>query len=512
MAALARQIGDAIGGVATRWSLITAIASFLTYVLGYLAVRFQLTALGVATDLELLDERYVFEGAKFLIYLVSAIPFAVLMGLVLAGPAWLVARHFPAGRARATRWWQGQIGPLLTGIIVSMVAIQFVMRKCFLFDNLLLRAELPRPAWFAHVLTASSDAPAQLYFSALIAAAAVPAGMVLAIGSWQDAAWLVRQLAALLFFLFGIQVLLLPVNYGVMIASRAMPRVAPDALPEGTADGANAWIIWEGKTGMTFFVRDPQGARRLLTIPHDKVTRVEIVAYDPLPLLRAGVVAAAPERLARLQSLVEMVGLTASPIRVRGNPFERAPGSIFLVPAGGGTAERLTDETDLESPIFLPGDDSLLALRDGRLVQIDLAGGSPRDVAALPGAVRLLGVDRNDPNGVLVLTVERGETRLKFFDRTARHWTIASHAPQGDEDTRLIDYLRGDDRDDGTVALSVQTQTDPLRNWSDVFIQRGSQAPENLTRGDGVSSRQPALSHGRRYVAFVRIDAAHGAR
>jgi hypothetical protein len=41
--------------------------------------------------------------------------------------------------------------------------------------------------------------------------------------------------------------------------------------------------------------------------------------------------------------------------------------------------------------------------------------------------------------------------------------------------------------------------------WTDVFLQRSGESAVNLTRGDGVSSRQPALSHDGRFVVYVGV-------
>jgi hypothetical protein len=45
------QIGKALGKVPAKWGLFMAVASFFVYVIGYLALRFKLTALGIGTDL-----------------------------------------------------------------------------------------------------------------------------------------------------------------------------------------------------------------------------------------------------------------------------------------------------------------------------------------------------------------------------------------------------------------------------------------------------------------------------
>ena len=84
----------------------------------------------------------------------------------------------------------------------------------------------------------------------------------------------------LLAFLVAVQVLLLPINYGVLIVDKALPRVA--ALGETPlADGEDAWLVWEGKDGVTFLVRSHEEKRRaLVTLPRAEVKRTEILGFD----------------------------------------------------------------------------------------------------------------------------------------------------------------------------------------------------------------------------------------
>ena len=57
MADLWDTLGERIKAVGGSWAAYTAVGSFVLYVLGYLALRFHLTALGIGTDLAVLDER-----------------------------------------------------------------------------------------------------------------------------------------------------------------------------------------------------------------------------------------------------------------------------------------------------------------------------------------------------------------------------------------------------------------------------------------------------------------------
>jgi hypothetical protein len=119
-----------------------------------------------------------------------------------------------------------------------------------------------------------------LYFSSLVAACAVPLAILRTprkAGAQRGSAAFARGLLA---FLVAVQVLLLPINYGVLIVDKALPRVA--ALGETPlAGGEDAWLVWEGKDGVTFLVRSPERKRRaLVTLPRTEVKRTEIVGFN----------------------------------------------------------------------------------------------------------------------------------------------------------------------------------------------------------------------------------------
>ena len=91
---------DAVGrlqSVGLHWGTWTLIGSFVLYVLGYLTIRFHLSVLAAGTDLGIIDERYLFAGAKFVVYLVLGRRHAVLLLLVPAALAYgayrLLSRH-----------------------------------------------------------------------------------------------------------------------------------------------------------------------------------------------------------------------------------------------------------------------------------------------------------------------------------------------------------------------------------------------------------------------------------
>ena len=94
--------------------------------------------------------------------------------------------------------------------------------------------------------------------------------------------------ARLLFIgLVAVQILLLPINYGVLIMDKVMPRVGSLGATPLTA-GEQAWLVWEGRDGSTFLVqgRQQQGSvptqRRLVTLARADVKRLEILDFDSI--------------------------------------------------------------------------------------------------------------------------------------------------------------------------------------------------------------------------------------
>lgn len=265
--------------------------SLLLYLLGYLALRFHLTALGIGTDLTVLDERYLFAGAKFLVYLCAMVPSLILL-VLLPGVILYGAYHIlPAGgRAvlgswlgRSVTWATQPARLLLAGIVFSVFVIQFVMRNCFELNNLLLvRSDDFPPTILGDWLRREDEGQIALFFLGLVAGCAISGLILLALRRRPPTGDFLVFARYLLFFLVAVQVLLLPVNYGYLVQDKSLPKVA--SLNGSTPLGPEmeAWLVWEGREGMTYLVRNGQSnsATVLVTLPGDQVKRIEITGYD----------------------------------------------------------------------------------------------------------------------------------------------------------------------------------------------------------------------------------------
>ena len=294
---------DFLGNLAKRaqelssnWTSYTVLGSFALYVLGYLTLRFHLTALGIGADLSVLDERYLFTGARFLIYLVSAVPSLIFLIVLLVAPFYLLFCVLPSPiRAKAGGFLSAQCPRILswllvghrlalTGILFSLLMIQLVMRQCFLLSNLLLAEDIPAdPSWLRGLLLAQTDGPMALYFSALLAGVVISSGIFYALKKQPNTTPTALFLTSLLGFLLFVQILLIPVNYGILVVDKSMPRVA--GLDETRILQANeqAWLVWEGNEGKTFLLRKQQAGKytkSLITLPRDTAKNLEITGYD----------------------------------------------------------------------------------------------------------------------------------------------------------------------------------------------------------------------------------------
>jgi len=284
---LNNPLKDAVKDLAGGWAAYSALGSFALYVLGYLVLRFHLTALGVGTDLAVVDERYLFTGAKFLVYLGSTVPIVVLLAMPVAALGWLLARFRPArsfgGKIRS--WFAQPVRLALFGILVSIAFIQLLMRQCFLLNNVLLADCLPPPDWLRKLLLAETGGGQAFYFSLLLSGLFVTASLLYAARRRTRQREQERFLTALLAVLVALQFLLLPVNYGVLIVDKTLPKVADLGGVEPLQAGQEAWLVWEGKEGVTWLVlsSDANGvSRKLVTLPQKEVKKTQIVRYDGL--------------------------------------------------------------------------------------------------------------------------------------------------------------------------------------------------------------------------------------
>ena len=282
----AADTGAMIKAAAGAWTGFAAMGSFMLYLAGYLALRFHLTVFGIATDLSVFDERYLFSGARFLVYLVSSLSTILMVGAATAGLGWLASRAVPGPlRGRLGNMALSPGAAVVLGIAVSMIAIQVFMKKAYFLVDLLLALRLPTEgegAWLLAMLMGTSPMPLVYYFDLLVASCLLPIAILVWLFKRADLPQSVVFGRFILALLVSIQMLLLPINFGTLIADMTLARVAA-AGSRAALPGETIWLAWEGSSSVTFLIANANTKRRsLLTQPRDKVGSIEIIGTDAI--------------------------------------------------------------------------------------------------------------------------------------------------------------------------------------------------------------------------------------
>jgi hypothetical protein len=262
------------------FSTWAAVGTFLVYLFGYLALRFHMTALGLVTELGAFDERYLFAGAHFLVFLAALLPVAAIVVLPAGALGWLVWRRTP--RIRQPVRAAAQNAPLLlwASATLAVVLIQWRMNACLTLNDLPLAEGKPQPAWLFDLVRRHDTIDLSLFFlqllfyAALVTAPVIAASRLPLVTVWLKALFAAAAILAL------ISVLLIPVNFGLVVMPYSMERAAAIGKTP-LAAGQKAWLLWEGKEWMTYFVQSESG-RSLVSVPAKEIDRIEVRGSDSL--------------------------------------------------------------------------------------------------------------------------------------------------------------------------------------------------------------------------------------
>jgi hypothetical protein len=206
-----------------------------------------------------------------------------------------------------------------------------------------------------------------------------------------------------------------------------------------------------------------------------------------------------------LDKLLRVVGLTANPpAQTRAPGDEMDGGDIWLVTPGEMPAP-LTSDGGYRSPIFVPADGSLLALKGGSVVRLKGAG-RVEVVAAAPGVLKLVGVDTNHSDDVVVLG--GGAAPLAVLSLKTGKLVPLPFDAKSEAHQRMLAQVRGQERTYGATRLYVKTESkrglSRTVEWTDVYLRRRGGTPQNVSACDGIDCGEPALSPDGARVAFVK--------
>ena len=210
-------------------------------------------------------------------------------------------------------------------------------------------------------------------------------------------------------------------------------------------------------------------------------------------------------------TVLRITGIAATPSQQRGAGAGPEAGDIWVINLAQKTRLRLTRNGGYRSPIFLPGDASLLALKGDAVMQIPLSGSEPVRLHTVKGVAKLVGVHQEAPDKVLILlTGPDDQHAVGLLSVQSGQVTPLPYDHQSGDAQRLYRHLQGWERVYGDTTLSIQDQSTPggadAGEWTDVFLKRGDEASVNLSACKGASCGQPSLSHDGRQIAFVKAE------
>jgi hypothetical protein len=208
--------------------------------------------------------------------------------------------------------------------------------------------------------------------------------------------------------------------------------------------------------------------------------------------------------------LLRIAGVSATPGALRGVD-KPASGDVWLaVIAQKPALKRLTRDGGYRSPVFDSSGNSVLVLKGADLYRLPTTGGPPAKLRALTGAGKLVGLSRDDPDQLLVLTNnDRGMPVAALLSIQTGALTQIPYDPHSKRDQAMLAHLAGGERVYGDTRLYVETNEKEGAGGSsiefgDIYLKRGAGAPLNLTNGNGLSSSQPSLDASGRQVVFIR--------
>src|SRR5262245_56264392 len=123
------------------------------------------------------------------------------------------------------------------------------------------------------------------------------------------------------------------------------------------------------------------------------MNRVVLILLAATSLIVEAAFAAEEPWIARL---LRVAGLTASPAKMRGSVNDDVSGDLWMVEVDGTHPKALTNGGRYRSPVFSPDGGSLFMLRNDAVMKIAVQGGKPSQVLVVPGAMKIIGFQRDN--------------------------------------------------------------------------------------------------------------------
>ena len=208
------------------------------------------------------------------------------------------------------------------------------------------------------------------------------------------------------------------------------------------------------------------------------------------------------------ETLLKFRGISGKTDTLKQGRDELISGELWLADLQARSTRAVTSSGGYRSPIFLAGDKDVIALRGTDVVRLPKAGGEGNKLYSIDGIVKLVGASSEDAATVLILLVggTGGHPRIGLLTVSTG---AVTHVPYHTlRDQQMVEELAGWTRTYGNRQVYLRRQSKQALSgtveWSDVFLQVGSQPPVDVSQCDGVDCGQPSLSADGHWLVFVR--------
>jgi hypothetical protein len=204
-----------------------------------------------------------------------------------------------------------------------------------------------------------------------------------------------------------------------------------------------------------------------------------------------------------LTAILRFTGITATPSTVRGND-NFMEGDIWLAHVGEAEASeprKITSGGTYHTPLWLPGSQSILAMKGDKLVRLSAQGNEEKTLHTLTDNTALVGFDKNNPDLVLVLQ----EPLAGILTLAKGQITPLPYDMEKTDDRNGLDMLRSGFRDYGTVQVSIENKRvkdsqNHFKQFNTIHIKRGN---NDIPISCLSACSQPALAEDGRQILFI---------